>query len=57
MDHIKELQDKNVVSETSGAYMEKWERIISGPHLQLWRQPIPNSSLYQYKGTWKFGNR
>ena len=27
-----------------------WERVINKSHLTVWRKPVPNSYLYEYKG-------
>lgn len=32
--------------------MDGWEKVIDKDHFKLWRKPIPNSYLYQYKGNW-----
>jgi hypothetical protein len=31
-------------------YFKCWEQIIDKDHFKVWRKPIPNTYLYEYKG-------
>jgi len=30
--------------------LNNWEQLINKNHLTVWRKPVPNSYLYEYKG-------
>jgi hypothetical protein len=30
--------------------LDVWERVINKSHITVWRKPVPNSYLYEYKG-------
>lgn len=36
--------------ESSKKSIENWEEVINRPDFHVWRRPVNNSSLYQYKG-------
>ena len=31
-------------------YLKSWEKVIESDHLKVWRKPIPDSYLFEYKG-------
>ena len=33
-----------------GGHLSGWEQLINKNHLTVWRKPIANSYLYEYKG-------
>jgi len=35
---------------SGGDHLDTWEQLISKNHLTVWRKPVPNSYLYEYKG-------
>ena len=39
------------VSSTSEPTEPAWELLIEKQNFKVWRKPVPNSYLYQYKGT------
>jgi len=35
---------------SDGDHLNKWEQLIDKSHLTVWRKPVLNSYLYEYKG-------
>ena len=42
----------NVIRDHEG---HDWEKVVDHESFKLWRSPVPNSHLYQYKGITRKG--
>jgi hypothetical protein len=45
--HIRRDSDGRFTSDDD--HLNSWERLINKGHLTVWRKPVPNSYLYEYK--------
>ena len=50
MNEIQHIEaDAKHPVDTKG-YLKSWEKVIDKDHFKVWRKPIPDSYLYEYKG-------
>lgn len=52
VDDMKEVEhiEKDFKQPTDDkGYMKSWEQVIDKDHFKVWRKPLPDTSLYQYK--------
>jgi len=44
-------RDDKGTTTNDGEKFNDWEQVINKGHMRAWRKPVPNSYLYEYKGT------
>jgi len=43
-----------LVADPESEHLSNWEQLINRNHLTVWRKPIQNSYLYEYKGMMQY---
>lgn len=55
---MSEIQAMGRHHQLEGAHptgcLKDWALIVNEPSLKIWRRPLPNSHLYEYKGNEKY---